>query len=393
MHATIASPEGAPGHASRFEELTSDRRILQALQDMGYERPTPVQARAVPALLEGEDGLVQAQTGTGKTAAFGIPLIARLADQRAVKAPRALVVCPTRELARQVSDELGQIAARTGLRLTCVYGGTEVKPHARAVRDGMDVLVGTPGRVLDLFENHGLDLQQVEFLVLDEADRLLDMGFAPDVLRLVRRTSPQRQSVLCSATLSAVYGLARQVCRKVPAEIAVETPAAADRAACYYYETLDEEKVSALIELIGHDASSPIYQVDRLLIFRHTKIGVEDLHRSLLRRGMQAEFLHGDLAQSARESVLQRFKAGRTRLLVATNVLARGLDIEDLEAVLQYDVPEDAETYIHRVGRTARAGKAGVAVLFVGPWDNESFASIRETMGGRLEQRLLPWYR
>lgn len=380
-----------------FGPLQVSPEIARALVALRYLTPTPVQQAAIPALLTGQDVIVQAQTGTGKTAAFAIPVIERLQKAK-VDVHRghiqALVICPTRELAVQVAEETSALARFSGLKVATVYGGTGMKQQIAALREGVHIVVGTPGRILDLIEQRELGLKNVSYFVLDEADRLLDMGFAPQVLKLVRKLPSTRQTVLCSATVQAVYELSHQVCTRKPLEVTIElNTQTADAIEQAYYEVLDEEKPQALIHLIQKDSQSPLYQLQRLLVFRRTQIGVEKLARSLAKAGLQSDHLHGGLTQPARERVLQRFKDGHIRFLVTTNVAARGIDIDDLEGVVSYDVPEDLDTYVHRIGRTARAGRKGKAVIFVGPWDSELFSPIQTAMGSRLVQHHLPWYR
>lgn len=395
------APQEAPTPASSFDDLVVRQELRRAIAAVGYTTPTPVQARAIPLLRQGGDALVQAQTGTGKTAAFCIPLLDRLLSNprprpsQPYPPPYALVLCPTRELAAQVAAEAARLAKGTPLQIAVVYGGTGMKEQQRALKKGVDLLVGTPGRTLDLFEQGYLKLAEVRVVVLDEADRLLDLGFAPQVTRLVRKTSPERQTVLCSATLGPeVTYLARSLCRREPDRLEIEPErVTVDLIDQYFYEALDEEKVEALLELTDMDPESPIYRAERVLVFCRTQIGVERLARNLWRKGASVDYLHGGLSQTTREAVLQRFKDKHIRFLVTTNVSARGIDIEDLEAVVSYDIPEEVATYTHRIGRTARAGKRGAAVLLVGEWDHELFAPIRETMGGRLQQRVLRRYR
>jgi ATP-dependent RNA helicase DeaD len=332
--------------------------------------PTPVQAKAIPLMLEGRDVLAQAQTGTGKTAAFAIPVLQLI--EPALRKPQALIVVPTRELALQVTREFGAIGKYRHAREVAIYGGVPYGPQERALARGATIVVGTPGRLLDHIERGNLDLAGVQIVILDEADRLLDMGFAPEVRRLLRRAPQRRQTALFSATLTGeVRGLAHSFTRD-PEQVAIEPEKQnLDSVEQVYVEVLDQDKVKVLEELLRR------YQTDQVLIFRHTKRGVDDLVDRLRRRGHDVAAIHGDMTQREREKTLERFRDGALPVLIATNVAARGLHIEDISHVVNYDLPEDAEVFTHRVGRTGRAGKSGVAITFVGEWDFDAFDELR----------------
>ena len=354
----------------RFGDLEIHADVARAIDDLGWMGPTPVQDQAVKILQQGRDLLAQAQTGTGKTAAFAIPILERV--EQGAKRPQAIVIVPTRELAVQVTREFGALGRYRDAHEVAIYGGVSYTPQDRALKRGVGVVVGTPGRLLDHIERGTLDLRGIEIVILDEADRLLDMGFAPDVRRLLRRMPKERQTALFSATLSwEVRDLAATFMRDAlsiaidPERQTIETVEQ------LWVEVLEEDKVRALEELLGRS------EFDQVLVFRHTKRGVDDLVRQLQRRGRKAEAIHGDLSQRERERTLEAFKSGQIPIMVATNVAARGLQIDDISHVVNYDLPEDPETFTHRIGRTGRMGKSGVAVTFVSEWDFDEFEALR----------------
>ena len=370
---------------ARFGELAIHPDILRAISDLGFVAPTPVQERAIPVLQQGRDLFAQAQTGTGKTAAFAIPILERV--DPALKRPQALVVVPTRELALQVTREFGAIGRYRHAREAAIYGGVPYGPQERALKRGSTIVVGTPGRLLDHIERGTLDLSGVGIVILDEADRLLDMGFAPEVRRLLRKLPERRQTGLFSATLtSEVRDLAYRFTQK-PVEVAIEPEhPTIDTVEQVYIEVLEEDKVRALEELLRR------YETDQVLVFRHTKRGVDKLLDALKRRGHDIDAIHGDMSQKEREHVMERFKDGSLHVLIATNVAARGLHIEDVSHVVNYDLPEDADVFTHRVGRTGRAGKTGVAVTFVGEWDFDEFDALRKKAGMPFRREILEIY-
>lgn len=369
----------------RFGDLEIHPDIARAISDLGYMTPTPVQSRAIPILQSGRDLLVQAQTGTGKTAAFAIPILERV--EPGAKRPQALVVTPTRELAVQVTREFGGLGKYRGAHEVAIYGGVSYTPQDRALRRGVGIVVGTPGRLLDHIERGTLDLSGLDVVILDEADRLLDMGFAPDVRRLLRRCPQKRQTALFSATLSwEVRDLARRFTRDAQSIEIDPEQRTIDTVEQLWVEVLDRDKVRALEELLGR------YERDQVLVFRHTKRGVDELVSQLKRRGHKVQALHGDLSQRERERTLEAFRQAEVPIIVATNVAARGLHIEDISHVVNYDLPEDADTLTHRTGRTGRAGKTGVAVTFVGEWDFDLFDELREKAGVPFRREILELY-
>ena len=371
--------------AGRFGALDIHPDVLRAVDELGFMAPTPVQAQAIPVLRTGKDLLAQAQTGTGKTAAFAIPIIERI--DPAQKAPQALIVVPTRELALQVTREFGAIGKYRHTHEVAIYGGVPYGPQERALKRGAQIVVGTPGRVLDHIQRGTLSLAAVRIVILDEADRLLDMGFAPDVRRLLRLVPKERQTALFSATLTGeVRDLAFRFTNQ-PEQIAIDPERRTiESVEQVYVEVLEEDKVRVLEELLRR------WETEQVLIFRHTKRGVDRLLADLERRKHQVAAIHGDMTQRERERTLEKFRGGEIKILVATNLAARGLHIEDISHVVNYDLPEDAETFTHRIGRTGRAGESGVAVTFVGEWDFEEFERLREKAGVPFRREVLELY-
>jgi len=364
------APEMNEAATGRFGDLAIHGDVARAIDELGWMGPTPVQDQAIKVLQQRRDLFAQAQTGTGKTAAFAIPILERV--EPGAKRPQAIVIVPTRELAVQVTREFGALGRYRDAREVAIYGGVSYTPQDRALKRGVGVVIGTPGRLLDHIERGTLDLQGIEVVILDEADRLLDMGFAPDVRRLLRKMPKDRQTALFSATLSwEVRDLAATFMRDA-VSIAIDPERQTiENVEQLWVEVLAEDKVRALEELLGRT------EFDQVLVFRHTKRGVDELVRQLQRRGRKVEALHGDLSQRERERTLEAFKAGEIPIVVATNVAARGLHIEDISHVVNYDLPEDAETFTHRIGRTGRMGVPGVAVTFVSEWDFDEFEALR----------------
>ncbi len=371
--------------ASRFGELELHPDVARAIDELGFMAPTPVQAQAIPILRAGKDLLAQAQTGTGKTAAFAIPIIEKVDPNE--RRPQALVVVPTRELCVQVTREFGAIGKYRHAHEVAIYGGVPYGPQERALARGAQIVVGTPGRLLDHIERGTLKLDGVRIAILDEADRLLDMGFAPDVRKLLRLVPKQRQTALFSATLTIeIRDLAYRFTNQ-PAQIAIDPERRTQESVeQVYVEVLEEDKPRVLEELVRR------WETEQILIFRHTKRGVDRLLEILLRRRKDVAAIHGDLTQRERERTLDKFKSGEIKILVATNLAARGLHIEDISHVVNYDLPEDAETFTHRIGRTGRAGETGVAVTFVGEWDFEEFERLREKAGVPFRREVLELY-
>jgi ATP-dependent RNA helicase DeaD len=372
--------------AHRFGDIEVPVTIARALERMGYVTPTEVQVRAIPPLRAGEDLIGQAQTGTGKTAAFGIPLVEKV--DPAAGHVQALVLTPTRELCVQVTDEIAAIGRFRNVGAAAIYGGSSMDRQIAALRRGAQVVVGTPGRVLDLIRRGELHLERVETVILDEADRMLDMGFIVDVETILSRCPRQRQTALFSATMPyAILRICDRFMRRNATQITIRPDLkTVDTVRQLVYFVAEQDKVKALLEL------TDAFGFDRLLVFRHTQIGVDRLAATLKRRGRNVAALHGGLSQRERDRTLADFKAGKTRFLIATNVASRGLDITDLPYVVSYDLPEDADTYVHRIGRTGRAGKEGTAITFVGEWDLDAWEQIRTAVDAPVEEGELNLY-
>jgi len=344
-----------------FKDLGLQPELLDAVTRLGYEQPTPIQVETIPQMLLGRDVLAQSQTGTGKTAAFMLPILQRL-QEHDNKAIKALVLAPTRELAKQVADATEGFARNSQLRVLPIYGGQSYEIQIRALKRGVDIVVGTPGRLLDLMRQGHLDLSQVKTLVLDEADQMLEMGFIDDVQMILEELSEDKQMALFSATLpEPIRKLAAKYLND-PAKILISpNRLTVDQTEQRFYRVREETKLAALACLLETE------EVSAGLIFARTKARAQDLADELMRRGFSADSLHGDLNQTRRELVLNRFRQGIITLLVATDVAARGLDISDVSHVFNFDMPADPEDYVHRIGRTGRAGKQGVAITLLTP--------------------------
>jgi ATP-dependent RNA helicase DeaD len=370
----------------RFGEIELPPTIARAIEKMGFVQPTEVQARAIGPLRAGRDLIGQAQTGTGKTAAFGIPIIEKI--DPSARHVQALILTPTRELCVQVTEEIRRLGVFRNVPAVAIYGGSSMDKQISALKRGAPVVVGTPGRVLDLIRRGELRLDRVNTVILDEADRMLDMGFIVDVETILSRCPRNRQTALFSATMP--YAILR-ICDRFMdrnAEHIVVRPEnrTVDTTRQLVYFVAEQDKVRALLELTDS------FGFDRLLVFRHTQIGVDKLTLTLKRRGKNVAALHGGMSQRERTRTLADFKAGSIQFLVATNVASRGLDITDLPYVVSYDIPEDADTYIHRIGRTGRAGKEGTAITLVGEWDLDAWQQIREEVGAEVEEGELDLY-
>ncbi|MBV8444949.1 MAG: DEAD/DEAH box helicase [Candidatus Dormibacteraeota bacterium] len=343
-----------------FDQLDLSHAMRETLTQVGFTEATPIQAAAIPLAMEGADLIGQAHTGSGKTAAFGIPIIERLHPDGGVA--QALILCPTRELAVQVNDELTRLAAHHQLRCVAIYGGDSMKRQIDALRSGAQIVVATPGRLADLMQRRVLNLDLVRVVVLDEADRMLDMGFAPDVERILRQCPRQRQTLLFSATMPEWVRRIGERHMRHPRTVAVSTrPEIATGVRQLYLQTTWADKTDALARILDQP------DVTLALIFVETKRTADVLRAQLHRRGYEVGLLHGDLSQRDRDRAMQGFRDAHIRNLIATNVAARGLDVDDISHVINYDVPLTPDEYLHRVGRTARAGKNGVAVTLITP--------------------------
>ncbi|RUL72880.1 DEAD/DEAH box helicase [Dyella choica] len=377
------SSDSAPATAG-FSALALTPEVLRALADVGYESPSPIQAATIPSLLEGRDVLGQAQTGTGKTAAFALPILSRI-EMRPGK-PQALVLAPTRELAIQVAEAFQRYAAHMpGFQVLPIYGGQSYGPQLHALRRGVHIVVGTPGRVIDHLERGTLDLSELRFIVLDEADEMLRMGFIDDVEKVLEATPPERQVALFSATMPPPIRKIAQQHLKDPVEVTIKaaTTTAANIRQRYWW-------VSGMHKL---DAMTRILEAepfDAMIIFSRTKQATEELAEKLQARGLAAAAINGDIAQPQRERVIQQLKDGKLDILVATDVAARGLDVERISHVLNYDIPYDTESYVHRIGRTGRAGRSGEAILFVTPREKGMLRAIERATRQPIEEMKLP---
>lgn len=346
-------------NSMRFDETNLNAPILRAVAEMGFEEMTPIQAAAIPVVLEGKDMIGQAQTGTGKTAAFGIPLLQRVDSKD--RSLQALVLCPTRELAIQVAEEIRKLAKfMHGVKVLPIYGGQDMNKQIRSLKGGVQVIIGTPGRVMDHMRRHTLKMGTVRMITLDEADEMLNMGFREDIETILKELPEERQTLLFSATmpqpildLAETYQKDAEIVRVVKKELTVP------KIEQYYYEVRQKNKPEVLARLLD------MYDPKRALVFCNTKKMVDELVADLQLRGYFADGLHGDLKQQQRDRVMEAFRSGKIDLLVATDVAARGIDVDDVEAVFNYDVPQDDEYYVHRIGRTGRAGRGGTSHTLV----------------------------
>ena len=343
----------------RFEDLELDAKIMRAITDMGFEAASPIQGQAIPLELQGLDIIGQAQTGTGKTAAFGIPLLQKIDPKN--KKPQAIILCPTRELAIQVSEEIRRLAKYMhGVKVLPIYGGQEIGRQIRSLKDGVQVIIGTPGRVMDHMRRKTVKMDQIHTVVLDEADEMLNMGFLEDMETILSALPEERQTLMFSATMpQAIQRIAAnfqkdpQIVRVVKKELTVP------KVTQYYYEVKPKNKVEVMCRLLD------MYSPKLSIVFCNTKRQVDELVQALQGRGYFAEGLHGDLKQVQRDRVMESFRNGRTDILIATDVAARGIDVGNVEAVFNYDIPQDDEYYVHRIGRTGRAGREGKAFSLV----------------------------
>lgn len=375
-----------PAATPRTATITLQPDLERAVRTLGWTQLTPIQQLVIPLLRDRRDVVAQAQTGTGKTGAFAIPLVERLTGS-APRRPAVLVVVPTRELCLQVAGDFERLGKYTGARVAAIYGGNGYGAQERTLRGGVHVVVGTPGRLLDLVERRTLDLSAAGVLVLDEADRLLDMGFVKEVRRIAALLPKGRQTALFSATFTpAVRAIVGSLTTNAASVSVTPDAPTIDSIEQRYVELRDVDKLRALRAVLGREDAR------RVLVFRRTKRGVDKLARDLVRAGHDAAALHGDIPQRARERSLERFRSGVVRTLVATNLAARGLHVDGIDHVVNFDLPEDPETYVHRVGRTGRAGESGKALTFVTEAQHAEFREIgrKARVTFRREQLTLP---
>lgn len=368
----------------RFEDMNISNEICRAVLDMGFEEATPIQSQAIPVILEGKDIIGQSQTGTGKTAAFGIPLLERInpEDRRL----QALILCPTRELAIQVSEEFRKLLKyKDNIRVLPIYGGQPIDRQIAALRKGTQVVIGTPGRVMDHMRRRTIKAETVQMMVLDEADEMLDMGFREDIETILVKIPEEHQTLLFSATLSPEILDITKRFQKNPEFIKiVRKELTVPNIEQYYFDVKEKTKLDALCRIID------VYDPKLAMVFCNTKKRVDDLVEMLQGRGYFAEGLHGDLKQTQRDKVMQKFRNGTIEILVATDVAARGIDVDDIDVVFNYDVPQDEEYYVHRIGRTGRAGKAGKAFTFCVGKEIYKLRDIMRYTKTKIQQQKLP---
>ncbi len=366
-----------------FDEFGLSPDVLKSIADMGFEEATPIQEMTIKMLLEGKDVIGQAQTGTGKTAAFGIPIV-EMVDTESKKV-QSIILAPTRELAVQAAEEMNKLGEHSGVHAFPIYGGTSIERQITALERGVHVVVGTPGRILDHLGRGTLSLKNVKMLVLDEADEMLDMGFIDDIRKIIKTIPQSRQTLLFSATMPrAIVDISKSYMHE-PVKIQVKSETlTAPKIKQLYYEVKHTERVEALTRLIDVEDGG------RFLIFCHTKREVDFVAMVLHNRGYSSEAMHGDYSQSQRESVLSKFKTGEIDILVATDVAARGLDISDISHVVNYAIPQDPETYVHRIGRTGRAGKEGIAITLVTPRETLLLRDIKKLARAEITRGKIP---
>jgi len=371
----------APEQVKTFSGFNLSPAVMAAIAAMNITSPTPIQAGAIPPLMEGKDVIGQASTGSGKTLAYAVPMVERCA--RGNNGIQALVLVPTRELAIQVSDVVIKLARAKGVRLTLLYGGRSITPEQRALGHGTDIVIGTPGRVLDHVWQGSLRLPNLKTLVLDEGDEMLDKGFAPDVEKIISHTPPQRQTIVVSATLPAWVKTVVDRHMRNPVTVRVATDTDSPSQIEHIVYTVDgKRKMDALCSLLNDRGTGSV------LVFGRTKWGVQKLAQRLEEMGYPVQSLQGNLSQPARERVMVRFRAGRVPILVATNVAARGLDVAGVDLVINYELPESERLFVHRVGRTGRMGREGVAITFITPEDGRKWAQMERALGKRFERRV-----
>ncbi len=366
----------------KFEDFGLSRDTLRTISKIGFEEPTPIQVAAVPRIMRGSDVIGQAQTGTGKTAAFGIPIIEM---QRKGRKPFAIILEPTRELAVQVSQELNRIGSGKNIHAFPVYGGKSMENQIRTLRAGVDVVVGTPGRLIDHIQRRTLSLSDIRIIVLDEADEMLDMGFIEDIETILTATPAERQTLLFSATMpQPILNISRKYMRS-PEKIRINPrDIVVPEIKQVFYEVRDADKIDALTRLI--DVEDP----QLAIVFCHTKRDVDDVALKLQQMGYNANALHGDFTQAHRDEVMEKFKRGKLEILVATDVAARGLDIKNVTHVINFSIPQNPENYIHRIGRTGRAGKSGIAITLVTPREYRHLRLIEKTARTTIDKKRLP---
>jgi ATP-dependent RNA helicase DeaD len=368
----------------RFNELGLSEQVIKAIDDMGFEEPSNIQAEVIPVLLEGFDAIGQAQTGTGKTLAFGAPVLSKF--ERKEQVVYSIILTPTRELAIQVSDELVRIAKYVRAKIIPVYGGMPIERQIRSIKSGTDIIVGTPGRVLDLMRRGILDLSHISFLVLDEADEMLNMGFIDDIEEIIKATNQDRQTMLFSATMpDEIKKLSKRYMKADSKHIAIiKNTMTVSTVSQYYYEIKQNNRFESFCRILDVDEPSSA------IIFCKTKKGVDELVEAMQSRGYSVEGMHGDLNQNQRLNTLRKFKEGNLEFLVATDVAARGIDVENVSHVINYDLPQDIESYVHRIGRTGRANREGIAYTLVTAREYMTLKQIEKVTKSKIKRKDVP---
>jgi ATP-dependent RNA helicase RhlE len=368
----------------RFDDLNIIQPILKALREEDYSVPTSIQEKAIPLIIDRKDVLGSAQTGTGKTAAFAIPILQHLYTDRQIDRSqgkiKALVITPTRELAIQIGESFSTYGKHTGIKNTVVFGGVNQAPQTRAVKSGIDILVATPGRLLDLMDQGYIRLKDVEYFVLDEADRMLDMGFINDIRKIIEKLPVKRQSLFFSATMpDNIVALSKKILHN-PVKVEINAvSSAADTLKQYLYYTNKQDKKDLLLHILKDP------KISQVLLFSRTKHGADKIAKHLSKKNILSAAIHGDKAQNQRQRVLTKFKEGALRVLVATDIAARGIDIDKLKYVINYDIPNLPETYVHRIGRAGRAGDEGISISISEPEENVYVKDIEKLINKRIE--------
>ncbi len=369
-----------------FKDLSITKKVMAAISEMGFEEPTPIQAKAIPLIMNGNDVIGQAQTGTGKTAAFGIP-IAEGIDSKVLQV-QSLIVTPTRELAIQVAEEMAKIGKQKRIRVLPIYGGQPIDRQIRSLKKGVHVAIGTPGRLIDHLRRRTLNLDKVKIVVLDEADEMLDMGFVEDIESILKCTDEGRQTLLFSATMPFPIRQLAEKYMKKPHLVTIDKEAiTVPLIQQYYYEILTGTKTDALCRILDFE------EYNSVIIFCRTKRSVDELSATLQTRGYFAEGLHGDMTQAQRDKTMNSFRREEVEILVATDVAARGLDIGGVSHVINYDIPQDPESYVHRIGRTGRAGKEGKALTLIIPKEYRQLRMIERLIKARIDKASLPTFK
>jgi ATP-dependent RNA helicase DeaD len=369
----------------KFSDLGLNEKVLRAIDDLGFEEPSNIQAEIIPVLLEGFDAIGQAQTGTGKTLAFGAPILSKFERDDSNKI-NTIILAPTRELAIQVNDELARIAKYSRVRMLPVYGGQPIDRQIRALKSGIDIVVGTPGRVLDLIRRNLIDLNYIKFLVLDEADEMLNMGFIDDIEEILKNANKERQTMLFSATMpDEIKKLTKRYLRPDSKHISIiKNTMTVSTVSQYYYEIKQKDRFESFCRILDVDEPASA------IIFCKTKRGVDELVEAMQARGYSVEGMHGDMNQNQRMNTLRKFKEGNLEFLVATDVAARGIDVENVTHVINYDLPQEIESYVHRIGRTGRANREGIAYTLVTPREYMTLKQIEKVTKSKIKRKEIP---